>query len=139
MDESRLHIAVGVIFNKHKDKVLIAKRPEYVDQGGLWEFPGGKYQENENVEEALKRELFEELNLVVDKSFAMTRIEHDYTNRKVELNVWIVSEWHGDVYGKEGQVIEWVPVSTLSQRSFPDANSTIVESLILNNLSCSQE
>ena len=139
MDEPRLQIAVGVIFNKHKDKVLIAKRPDYVDQGGLWEFPGGKFQENENAQEALKRELFEELNLVVEDSFAMTTIEHDYSNRKVELNVWIVSKWHGDVYGKEDQIIEWVSVSALSQRSFPDANSAIVESLILNNMSCSEE
>ena len=63
MPDSRLHIAVGVIFSHEKDKVLIAKRPDNVHQGGLWEFPGGKCQDGEDVVLALRRELFEELNL----------------------------------------------------------------------------
>ena len=53
MEDKRLQIAVGVIFNKKKDKVLVARRPARVHQGGLWEFPGGKVEFTESLEEAL--------------------------------------------------------------------------------------
>ena len=66
MSEDRLHIAVGVVFRQSENKVLISKRPDNVHQGGLWEFPGGKCRDNENVIAALKRELYEELNLIID-------------------------------------------------------------------------
>ena len=56
------HVAVGVIVNRQRE-VLIAKRLETQHQGGLWEFPGGKVKHNESVQDALKRELKEEVNI----------------------------------------------------------------------------
>jgi len=129
MPERRLHIAIGVIFNQQMDEVLIAKRPEGVHQGGLWEFPGGKCEEKEDIVKALKRELFEELNLVVDNCYSLINIKYDYPNQKVQLDVWSVTGWHGKIFAKEGQVIEWVPVSLLSQRKFPDANLDIIDAI----------
>jgi 8-oxo-dGTP diphosphatase len=129
MSVQRLHIAVGVIFNKQGDKVLITKRPDHVHQGGLWEFPGGKCRDKEDVMTALKRELFEELDLVVDHCEPLIRINHDYPAQQVKLDVWSVVEWHGNVTGKEGQLIEWVALKSLSQRNFPEANSAIINKL----------
>ena len=60
-----VHVAVGVIFNPQQDHILIAKRPQHLHQGGLWEFPGGKVSLGETVEQALKRELYEELGIWV--------------------------------------------------------------------------
>jgi 8-oxo-dGTP diphosphatase len=127
MSDERLHIAVGVIFNQQKDKVLIARRPDNVHQGGLWEFPGGKCHADEDVVTALKRELLEELNLMVDKCQPLISINHDYPKQQVKLDAWSVLDWHGDIYGKEGQTIEWVAVSRLSQRQFPSANKKIID------------
>lgn len=126
MSCERLHIAVGVIFNQQKDRVLIARRPANVHQGGLWEFPGGKCHADEDVVTALKRELLEELNLMVDICQPLISINHDYPQQQVKLDVWSVLDWHGDIYGKEGQAIEWVAVSQLSQRQFPPANKQII-------------
>jgi len=125
----RLHIAVGVIFNQQKDRVLIARRPDNVHQGGLWEFPGGKCHAEEDVVTALKRELLEELNLIVDICQPLISINHDYPQQQVNLDVWSVLDWHGDIYGKEGQVIEWVAVSQLLQRDFPQANKEIINTV----------
>ena len=52
-----IHVAVGVIVNA-RDEVLVAYRPKNKDQGGLWEFPGGKKEKNETIESALEREFF---------------------------------------------------------------------------------
>ena len=125
-----MHIAVGVIFNQLRDKVLIANRHQNVYQGGLWEFPGGKCQDGEGVITALKRELFEELNLEIDRYQSLIIIDHDYVEQQIKLDVWSVFDWHGEIYGKEGQRIEWVPVSQLLQRDFPEANRQIIDAVI---------
>ncbi len=130
MAGEHLHIAVGVIFNQLRDKVLIAMRPDNVYQGGLWEFPGGKCQDGEGVITALKRELFEELNLEIDRYQSLVIVDHDYVEQQVKLDVWSVFDWHGEIFGKEGQRIEWVPVSQLLQRDFPEANQQIIDAVM---------
>jgi 8-oxo-dGTP diphosphatase len=129
MSDKRLHIAVGVILNQQKDKVLLALRHDNVEQCGLWEFPGGKLEDDEEVLIALKRELFEELNLIVDNCSPLVLIDHDYPTHRVRLDVWCVNQWHGDIRGKEGQSIEWVDISKLKTREFPEANQMIIEAV----------
>ena len=129
MPNERLHIAVGVILNDDQDQVLLAKRPGHVHQGGLWEFPGGKCREREDVQDALKRELEEELGLQVDRAEAFLQVEHDYPELSVLLDVWRVVSWHGSVAGREGQKLEWVRLECLDQRAFPKANDAIVRAI----------
>ena len=124
-----MHIAVGVILSQEKDSVLLALRPDNAEQGGLWEFPGGKLEADEEVVPALKRELFEELNLIVDNCSPLILIEHDHPTHLVRLDVWCVDQWHGEISGKEGQSIEWVELSKLKSRDFPEANEKIIEAL----------
>lgn len=130
MVDHMLHIAVGVVRN-HSGQVLIARRPDNVPHGGLWEFPGGKIEAGEDVRMALVRELDEELHLSVEHARPLIRIHHEYPDYAVLLDVWQVEAWHGDIHGREGQRIEWVMVEDLRQREFPAANRAIITALQL--------
>lgn len=130
MIEQALHIAVGIVSN-HNGEVLIALRPDSAEQGGLWEFPGGKVEAGESVRDALARELHEELNLHVEQARPFIRIHHHYPEYPVLLDVWRVETWHGDIHGREGQSCAWVAVDRLSERKFPAANHAIIGALQL--------
>lgn len=125
----RIHVVAGVILNA-QDEVLLALRPLHKHQGGLWEFPGGKVEQGEQVKAALARELLEELNLVVENAEPLLITEHDYGDKHVRLDVWIVSRFSGDVQGREGQQLRWVKRSELPQYQFPAANLPIVQALL---------
>jgi len=135
-----VHVAVAVIeriASSGGRELLIAKRSKDAHQGGLWEFPGGKVEVGESVTEALARELFEELDVVIqplggeqllrDGLVPLIQIEHDYGDKCVLLDVWRVSRFEGNVEGKEGQPIQWVPEDELSQYQFPIANQAIIK------------
>ncbi len=123
-----VHVAVGVILNSNQ-QVLIARRPMGSHQGGLWEFPGGKVETGESLEQALFRELKEELAIEVSESSALVTIEHDYGDKLVLLDVCMVRAFTGDAVGVEGQDLRWVGLDQLSEYQFPAANKPIVELL----------
>ena len=128
-----VHVAVGVIFNSKQDQILIAKRPKHLHQGGLWEFPGGKVSSGEDIEHALTRELFEELGISGIQAEPLMHILHDYKDKKVYLDIWIIHQFSGQAQGKEGQQCKWVNLQDLlceqSQYQFPAANLPILERL----------
>lgn len=126
--ETIIHVAVGVILNA-ENRILIALRPEDTHQGGLWEFPGGKVECHETVESALDRELFEELGLRVTACKPLTKIQHDYTDKSVLLDVWWVNQFEGVAEGKEGQPLRWVSAEELSDYRFPAANKPIISAV----------
>jgi len=121
---SVLHVAVGVIRNG-QGEVLVARRPGHAHQGGLWEFPGGKVEPGEAVEEALRRELREELAIVVDEASPLIKIAHDYGDRQVSLDVWRVDAFRGEPQGLENQPIRWVSPDELAGLALPAANKPI--------------
>jgi 8-oxo-dGTP diphosphatase len=124
-----VHVAVGVVVNDDNE-ILIAKRPDELHQGGLWEFPGGKVEQGETVQQALAREFQEEvaINLLVVEPFM--EIHHDYGDKKVFLDIWLSRQFEGVAKGLEGQPVIWAPVSQLKQYTFPEANTAIVDKLI---------
>lgn len=128
------HIAVGVILDRTEDKVLLAKRPDNAHQAGLWEFPGGKVLPGEDILAALNRELFEELHITVNQARPLITIVHDYPDISVKLDVWLVTDWQGSPYGREGQETEWVVREELGEREFPAANYGIVTAVNLPSL-----
>lgn len=130
----RVPIAVGVILDADRNRVLLTRRPDHLHQGGKWEFPGGKQEPGESMAEALRRELLEELNLQVVAARPFLRIAHDYPDLRVDLHVWLVTEWRGEALGMEGQTHEWVGLNTLHERRLPDANRLIVTTLQLPQL-----
>lgn len=123
-----IHVAVGIIVNSEK-QVLVAKRPGHVDQGGLWEFPGGKVEDNEDVYSALCRELKEEINLDVLSATPFLKITHDYPNYSVLLDTWRVEKFQGELFGAEGQAIRWLCFQELRNLSMPAGNQSIIDAL----------
>ncbi len=121
-----IHVAVGVIENE-EGNVLISKRSLRQDQGGLWEFPGGKIHQGESHFEALNRELKEELNINTLRSRPLITIHHQYSNYSVVLYVHKVIHWEDEPIGKEGQEIKWLEKESLMPHNFPEANKTIIK------------
>lgn len=126
-----IHVAVGVIFRE--GKVLIARRPDHVHQGGLLEFPGGKVEAGESVQQALVREIREETGLLIrpETLEPVIEIRHDYGDKQVFLDVWETAFVDGDPEGREGQEIRWLDVAELADLDFPAANRPIIRALRL--------
>jgi len=127
----RVHVAVGVVINA-LGFILVSKRPDHVHQGGLWEFPGGKVETDENVQQALTRELSEELAITVIRSEPLIAIEHDYSDKSVMLDVWWVDVFSGEPHGREGQLWQWIAVEELRNLEFPAANKPIIDAIESN-------
>jgi 8-oxo-dGTP diphosphatase len=125
-----LHVAVGVIQDSN-GRILIARRPQHLHQGGLWEFPGGKVNAGEDVIIALQRELHEELGIDVTQTRPLMTIEHDYGDKRVFLDVHSVTVFSGKASGREGQAVQWVSIDKLNEFDFPAANRGIVNALRL--------
>ena len=121
----RIHVAAAVI-RGNDGRILIAKRPEHVHQGGLWEFPGGKVEPGESVRAALERELSEELQIRVTQARPLLQVNHDYPDKQVLLDVWEVGAFKGQPHGAEGQSLAWVAPRQLVDYPFPAANQPIV-------------
>jgi 8-oxo-dGTP diphosphatase len=124
-----VHVAAGVVLN-NQQQVLLALRPIDKHQGGLWEFPGGKVEAGETVQAALARELYEEINLTVLAAEPFLIQEHDYSDKHVKLDVWLVTRFIGEPQGKEGQELRWVALSALANYQFPAANQVVVDALL---------
>jgi len=124
----RVHVAVGVI-QSPDGAVFISRRHAHLHQGDKWEFPGGKVEANEDVYSALCRELHEECNITVQQAHPLTAIAFDYPDKQVLLDVWMVTDFNGEVAQKEGQEWAWVPVHQLEAYRFPDANVAIIQYL----------
>lgn len=130
-----IKVAVAIIVND-KEEVLITRRSAEQDQGNKWEFPGGKIEEDETSEQALKREIREELGIEVLTSTHMTDIEHEYKavdptqSKTVKLEVFEVKYWLGEPRGMEGQPMRWVKRGELPHIDFPNANKAIISLLL---------
>ncbi|GLS25567.1 8-oxo-dGTP diphosphatase MutT [Marinibactrum halimedae] len=137
-EKKMVKVAVGVIIRDQK--ILLSKRPDHLHQGGLWEFPGGKIENNETVEDALGRELAEELGVQVIRSESLMDVKHDYIDKSVLLQVHMVRHFIGgpteaDTLGEEGQLVRWVPIEELDHYEFPAANQSILMAIKNSSLS----
>ena len=126
----RIHIVAGIIFNQDKSQVFITKRPDDKHKGGFWEFPGGKVEEGETIEQAMTRELDEEIGIKVTEQSLFEHLEFDYTDKSLKFDFILVTDFEEQPYGKEGQQGEWVSLESLNQYSFPEANVPILERVV---------
>ncbi len=124
----RVQVAVGVI--KQGQQVYISKRADDLHQGGKWEFPGGKCEADESIEQALVRELQEEVGIHVTQQSFFMRIEHDYGDKKVSLHVQLVEGFTGQANHQEGQQSQWIAIEQLAKFTFPAANQEIIDKLV---------
>jgi 8-oxo-dGTP diphosphatase len=121
----QLHVAVGVVFN-NKREILITQRAQHKHEGGLWEFPGGKLEKNETALVALKRELYEEVGIIVQAATPLLQMTHNYPAISVLLDVWKVESFQGVARPRENQPLQWVTHTALAQFIFPAANQPII-------------
>ena len=121
-------VAVGVIYDP-KQGYFICRRATHQHQGGKWEFPGGKVEQAETVQQALTRELQEEIGIDVKAAKPLLVIEHSYSDKVVKLDVWLVTEFTGIAQSLEGLENRWVQLNELEQFDFPEANRPIIDVL----------
>jgi 8-oxo-dGTP diphosphatase len=124
-DMNPLQVVVGVVKNTH-GQVLISLRDDSLHQGGLWEFPGGKIEPEETAEQALARELKEELDITVITAVPLITVKHRYPDLAVQLNVFLVEHFSGTAKSCEGQPFKWVNPDELANHAFPAANQPII-------------
>tara|TARA_Y100001956_G_scaffold81144_1_gene97956 strand:- start:1448 stop:1846 length:399 start_codon:yes stop_codon:yes gene_type:complete len=126
----RIHIVAGIIFNQDKSQVFITKRPDGKHKGGFWEFPGGKVEQGETIEQAMIRELEEEIGIITTEQSLFEHLEFDYPDKSLKFDFITVTQFEGQPYGKEGQQGEWVEIAELSNYAFPEANVPILERVV---------
>ncbi|MEP6827136.1 MAG: 8-oxo-dGTP diphosphatase MutT [Aestuariivirga sp.] len=112
-------------------RVLLAKRPEGKTLAGLWEFPGGKVEEGERPEEALIRELREELGINVEHSCLapLTFASHSYENFHLLMPLYVCRRWKGIPQALEGQELKWVRAKDLRSMPMPPADLPLIPHL----------
>ena len=133
MTGQSIHVAAGAIADD-RGRILVARRPAGVHQGGLWEFPGGKLEPGEDPTDGLTRELSEELGVQVRACRPLIRVHHDYGDRHVLLDVYRVTEFSGEPVGREGQPLAWLAPEVMDPAVFPAADRPIIAALRLPQL-----
>ena len=127
MSQKIVLVAACVLVDRD-GRVLLAKRPEGRKMAGLWEFPGGKIEEGELPEQALIRELKEELNIDTLKSCLapMTFASHTYDDFHLLMPLFVCRKWEGDIQPLEGQELAWVRPNRLNTFPMPPADEPLV-------------
>jgi 8-oxo-dGTP diphosphatase len=123
-----VHVVAGVITDA-RDRILLARRTEGRDLAGLWEFPGGKVDPGETPEQALVRELREELGIEARVGEPVIAVPQQYPHKRLCLDVRRIAAWSGSVKGLDGQALAWVPPHRLASYAMPDADRPVVAAL----------
>lgn len=121
-------IGVAVIWNQHQQILIDRRLPQGV-MGGLWEFPGGKIEPGETIEECIEREIKEELGIEIAVGEHLITIDHTYTHLRVTLMVYHCRLVTGIPQPIECDEICWVNLHDLEKFIFPEANSQIIAAL----------
>ena len=111
-------------------RVLIAKRPKGKSMAGLWEFPGGKFKQNESSEHCLHREINEELGVTIHIDEKLMVIKHSYTRFRVTLHVFLCRIRSGQISPSQCDEWGWVKTEELDNYPFPASNVKIIKNLI---------
>ena len=106
MTRKHTEVAVGILL-RADGALLLSTRPEGKPYAGYWEFPGGKIEVGETVEQALRRELIEELGVTIGPAEVWKVTEHDYPHALVRLHWCKVYQWSGEFEMREGQTMSW--------------------------------
>jgi 8-oxo-dGTP diphosphatase len=124
----RLRVAAGILRDS-SGRVLIAERVGGGAFQGMWEFPGGKIGDGESPEQALERELAEELGIELGAAERFMHLEHDYADRSVSIDFFLVSSWINEPRGIEGQQLRWVETRLLAEHDLLPADVPVIEAL----------
>lgn len=123
-----MRVAAGILRDAD-GRVLIAERTGDHAFAGLWEFPGGKIEAGEESVVALRREMLEELGVeILDQSLFMS-IEHDYPDRSVSIDFYLIERWKNLPEGRVGQALRWVRPNELTEELLLRADRSVIQAL----------
>lgn len=109
--------------------MLITERTGDHSFAGLWEFPGGKLNQGEESLSALGRELREELGIeIVDQSLFI-HVDHDYADRSVSIDFYLIERWLHKPEGRDGQELKWIKPNELTEDLLLPADAAVLEAL----------
>ena len=121
-------VAAGILFDS-MGRVMIAERLGGGPFHGMWEFPGGKIGPDESAPQALTRELTEELGIEVTGYTSLMNLRHEYEDRIVTIEFFIVSDWNSDPVGREVQALRWVPRARRDAQNLLPADLPLIAAL----------
>jgi A/G-specific adenine glycosylase len=124
---TKIAVSAGIIY--HRNKIYIQKRKIGGLMGGLWEFPGGKFESGESPEQCLQREIKEELGIAIHIDEKLMIVKHSYTRFHVTLHVFLCRIRSGQVSPTQCEEFKWVKVEALETYPFPAANVRIIKRL----------
>lgn len=124
-----IHVVAGALFDA-AGRVLIAQRPPGKHMAGGWEFPGGKVDDGESASAALQRELHEELGIDVRAAEPLIAYEHTYPERRVLLDLWLVTEFTGDPQPLDAPALRWVHIEELESVGLLEADRPMIPALV---------
>jgi 8-oxo-dGTP diphosphatase len=128
----RLLLVVACALVDADNRILIAQRPEGKALAGLWEFPGGKVDPGERPEDALIRELREELGIETKTACLapLTFASHAYPEFHLLMPLYVCRRWTGIPESREGQALKWVRAKALRDYPMPPADEPLIAPLI---------
>jgi 8-oxo-dGTP diphosphatase len=122
------HVAAGILLDS-AGRVLVTERIGDHSFAGRWEFPGGKIEDGEESISALSRELGEELGIeVVDQSLFMS-LDHEYADRCVSIDFYLIENWRNTPEGRDGQALMWILPEELAEDLLLPADAPVIEAL----------
>ena len=127
-DHKNLKIVVSIALINEVNEILLSKRPINKHLEGYWEFPGGKIETNETPEQALIREIKEELNIDINnKCIApLSFSEFDYKEFQLLLLLYVCRRWEGDPMSMENNELKWVKPNMLRKYKMPPADDSLI-------------
>jgi 8-oxo-dGTP diphosphatase len=125
----RINAAIAIV-DRADGKILLCQRKADDHLGGYWEFPGGKVEDGESLEQALARELLEELDIEARPLRPLAAIEHDYTEVLVRLHPFICQHVAREPRLLECQCAIWINPIELRSYQLPPANDELIEQVI---------
>ena len=126
--QQRIDAAIALVTRDRR--LLVCQRKDNDTLGGYWEFPGGKCEDGETLEQCLARELREELNIAATPIARLTTVEHDYPHTLIRLHPFVCQHTDGEVEHLECQASRWIDPTDLRTYRFPPANETLIEEAI---------
>ena len=124
----RINVVAGIIINQNK--ILIGKRKDKDIGGGKWEFPGGKIEVGETNNEALERELYEELGISVKIGKELMNYEHMFKTTIYNISFMEIIDYDGEIRNNAHSEIKWIKFSNLPEYDFISGDDRFIQSLL---------